>query len=51
MNLGHIHLRALQIQVRKGIGSSVFVLNREARESVKWWTDPPGGGGGVPGEI
>ena len=46
-----IHLRALQIQVKKGIGSSVFVLNREARESVKCWTVPPRGGGGRLGEI
>ena len=46
MNLGRVHLRALQIQVKKGIGTSVFVLNREARESVKWWMDPPRGGGG-----
>ena len=50
MNFGRIHLCALQIQVKKGIGSSVFVLNKEARESLKWWTDPPRGGGG-PREI
>ena len=52
MNLGRIHLRSLQIQGEKGIGSSVFVLSREARESVKWWMDPSeGGGGGGPREI
>ena len=46
MSLGRIHLRALQIQVRKGIGSSVFVLNREVSESVNGGRTLRGVGGG-----
>ena len=46
MTLGRIYLRALQIQVKKGIGSSVLVLNREGSKMMH----RPSEGGG-PREI